>query len=434
MEHRAGRSAISPQLLVAMWLYAYSRGMSSARQIERESEYEPGLQWLTGMERINHHTLSDFRVQHGAALQELFVQVLGILSLKKLVTLERVTVDGTKVRACVNKKTFSRESKIREHLAVARRHVEELQKEESEQEKRGRQAAAQRRAARQRVERLEAALEEIARLRAEKRNEKGKECQASTSDADAQFMRTGDDGKAPSYNVQLAVDGANKLVVGVRVSKQPSDAAHLEPMVEEVKKNAARRPEQVIADGDYTNRAAVIGMADGQVDFYGSWQSQDNRSVPYGIAKEYAASKFERDVERDELVCPQGKRLTRRSDRKLEGEARFHLYTARREACQQCEARTSCTPQNRMTKQGRAVLLLQEDSRVTAYHEKMSTDEGKKVYRRRAPIAEFPHAWIKTKFNFVRMRCRGVVKATAEALWVCLTYNLQNYFRLTRTA
>lgn len=434
VEHHAGRNRICPQLLIAIWLYAYSRGISSARQIERESEYEPGLQWLTGARGVNHHSLSDFRVEHGTALKELFVQVLGILSLKKLITLERVTVDGTKVRACVNKKTYSRESKIREHLAVARRHVEELQTEEAEQEKRGRRAAAQRRAARERVERLESALEEVQRLQAEKRHDKEKECQASTSDADAQFMRTGDHGVAPGYNVQLAVDGANKLVVGVTVSKQPSDSAHLEPMVEAVKENVAQYPEKVIADGDYTNRASVIGMADRGVDFYGSWQSQENQSQPYGIAKEYAAAEFRLDVERDELVCPEGKPLVRRGDRKLQGEALFQVYAAAREDCRECAARASCSPRNQMTNQGRAVLRLQEDARVVGYHQKMSTDEGKKIYRTRAPIAEFPHAWIKTKFNFVRLRCRGLVKATAEALWVCLAYNLQNYFRLTRAA
>ena len=124
VEGHAGRNAWSPHLLIALWIYAYSRGLSSAREIERQCGYEPGLRWLTGLQVVNHHTLSDFRVQHGEALQNLFVQVLGILTMEKLVTLERVTVDGTKVRACVNKKTFSRAGKIREHLQVARRHVE----------------------------------------------------------------------------------------------------------------------------------------------------------------------------------------------------------------------------------------------------------------------------------------------------------------------
>jgi len=115
------------------------------------------------------HAVGLFGWSTAEALQNLFVQVLAILQMEKLITLERVTVDGTKVRAAVNKKTFSRAHKIREHLKVARQHVEELQKQEAEQEKRTRGAAARRRAARERVERLEEALVEVERLQAEKK-------------------------------------------------------------------------------------------------------------------------------------------------------------------------------------------------------------------------------------------------------------------------
>ena len=62
-------------------------------------EHEPGLQWLAGMEVVNHHTLSDFRVAHGSAMQNLMEQVLGVLFSEGLVGLERVTQDGTKIRA-----------------------------------------------------------------------------------------------------------------------------------------------------------------------------------------------------------------------------------------------------------------------------------------------------------------------------------------------
>jgi transposase len=119
VEGHAGRNLWEPRLLIAMGVYGYERGLSSARQLERECGYEPGLRWLTGLQVVNHHTLADFRVEYGEALQNLFVQVLGILTMERLVTLERVTVDGTKVRPCVNKKTFSRAQKIREHLNLA---------------------------------------------------------------------------------------------------------------------------------------------------------------------------------------------------------------------------------------------------------------------------------------------------------------------------
>jgi len=151
----AGRNRWEPRLLIALWIYAYSRGISSAREIERQLAYEPAMRWLTGLKIVNHHTLSDFRVEHGAALQDLFAQVLGILSMEKLITLERVTVDGTKVRASVSKKTFSRAAKIDAHLSAARAHLEALQSDEAEQEKRARHRAARQRAARERVERLD---------------------------------------------------------------------------------------------------------------------------------------------------------------------------------------------------------------------------------------------------------------------------------------
>lgn len=97
VEGRAGRPALDPQLLISVWIYAYSEGVGSAREIARLCEYHPAYQWLTGLETINYHSLSDFRVEHQAALDELFTQVLGLLSAEGLVTLQRVMHDGTKV-------------------------------------------------------------------------------------------------------------------------------------------------------------------------------------------------------------------------------------------------------------------------------------------------------------------------------------------------
>ena len=95
----AGRPAFSPWLLVSLWVYSYSRGVSSARAIERLCEHDPAYQWLTGMESINAHTLSNFRVAHEQRLHALFVQTLGLLSSEGLITLERVMLDGTRIRA-----------------------------------------------------------------------------------------------------------------------------------------------------------------------------------------------------------------------------------------------------------------------------------------------------------------------------------------------
>ena len=62
VEGVAGRPSHSAHLLVAVWIYAYSKRLHSAREIARQMEYEPGFEWLTALRPINHHTLSDFRV------------------------------------------------------------------------------------------------------------------------------------------------------------------------------------------------------------------------------------------------------------------------------------------------------------------------------------------------------------------------------------
>ena len=82
VEGAAGRPPVDPRLLIALWIYAYSEKVSSAREIERRCAYHPAYPWRTGCEAINHHMLSDFRVEHQAALDGLFAQLLAILSTK----------------------------------------------------------------------------------------------------------------------------------------------------------------------------------------------------------------------------------------------------------------------------------------------------------------------------------------------------------------
>lgn len=153
----AGRAAWDPRLLTAIWIWAYSQAISSAREIERQSHWRPQLRWLCGMEVINHHTLSDFRVAQQGALDEIFTQVLGLLSHEGLLDLEQVTVDGTRLRAQASSSSERRRGTIEQHLEQAREAVTRLSREaeaESEASSPRRQAARQR-AAREKWERLE---------------------------------------------------------------------------------------------------------------------------------------------------------------------------------------------------------------------------------------------------------------------------------------
>jgi hypothetical protein len=160
-------------------------------------------------------------------LDDLFVQVLGMLSAEGLITLERVTLDGTKIKANAGGNSFRRKEKLEAHLELAREQVRMLNAESAEETTATRQAAARRRAARQRASRLEAAVREVERLQQEKKHDR-KEfvARASSTDADAHVMRNGEGGTVPSYNVQLLTDVTHGLVVNVEATTTPSIIAN----------------------------------------------------------------------------------------------------------------------------------------------------------------------------------------------------------------
>jgi transposase len=223
VEGEAGRPALDPQLLISLWIYSYSEGVSSAREIARLCEFDPAYQWLTGLQPVNYHRLSDFRVGHREALDKLFTEVLGLLSAEGLVSLQRVMHDGTKIKACAGGDTFRREEKIRAHLEMARQQVREMgdpQNEELSQ----RVAKARQRAARERQERLEQAEKELQELRARRSTaEAQREARVSETDPEARIMKQAGGGYAPAYNVQISTDAAQGIIVGVGLSQSAGD-------------------------------------------------------------------------------------------------------------------------------------------------------------------------------------------------------------------
>ena len=71
-----------------------------------------------------------------------------------------------------------------------------------------------------------------------------------------------------------------------------------------------------------------------------------------------------------------------------------------------------------------------ENEVVAAMRRKMETPEAKQAYRQRGEVAEFPNAWIKDKIGLRKFHVRGLAKAGMEAVWACLTYNVQLWIRL----
>ena len=429
VEGAAGRTPWDPRLLVSLWIYAYSRGISSGREIARRCTYEPAFQWLCGLGEINHHTLSDFRVNHDASLRELFVQVLGVLSSEGLVSLERVMHDGTRIKANAGADSFRREERLKEHLEAARKQVEAMGDPREEEPKRKR--AAQERGLRERQQRLEQALEEVQKARQAKRQDK-EQARVSQSDPQARIMKQSDGGYAPSYNVQLSTEASHRIIVGAQVSQSPNDFIHLIGAVAQVEVNLGRKPAQVVVDAGYTSRENIMAMAEQSVDLVGalaganvSWEGQQRQR---GVSEKFDLDKFNYDAKQDIYRCPAGQ-ILRHKGRDFGPGTVAHKYTAKIETCEACEFRSQCCPGNYY--HGRSVTRTEYSPILQQFAEKMETDAAKAIYRQRGAVAEFPNAWIKDKLGLKQFRLRGLVKVGLEILWAALTYNIQQWIRLS---
>lgn len=431
VEGEAGRPALDPQLLMSLWIYGYSEGVSSAREIARLCEFDPAYQWLTGLQPVNYHSLSDFRVGHREALDKLFIEVLGLLSAEGLVSLQRVMHDGTKIKACAGADTFRREEKIRAHLEMARQQVREMgdpQNEELSQ----RVAKARQRAARERQERLERAEKELQELRARRSTaEAQREARVSETDPEARIMKQAGGGYAPAYNVQISTDAAQGIIVGVGVSQSAGDWGQLDAAMDRIQEKLGRLPKQVVVDGGFTSREAILDMDHRGVDFIGALSDTTARAASQfarrGVEAAFRPEAFAYHPESDTYTCPAGKVLHYERKHRDIGVTDYY-YRASATDCGNCGFRMNCCPAN--TNAGRSVVRAEEAPAVAAFRVKMATEDAKQIYRQRGAVAEFPNAWIKTKIGLRQFRLRGLAKVIMETQWACLTYNIQQWIRL----
>jgi len=371
---QAGRDATDPQLLVALWLYACIRSIGSARELARRCQDSAAFRWLCGGVSVNHRLLSDFRTDHGDALDALFTQVIASLVDKQVVHVSRVSQDGVRVRVGAGASSFRREERLEKLLAEARQHVDQLRRQVDSPEyaaRSARQKTAQKRAATEKLERLEQAiaqLPELKRKQAEaarraghgKRGEqiRARQPRVSTTDAQARVMKMPNGGFNPAVNVQLATDTESRAILGVEVTNEGSDNAGLsEPMRRQVEERTGGKVQQQLIDGGYM-RTEDIEQAHLQ-----------------GV---------------ELFVPPKPARQAGNRGRELEPK------------CRDTEA-------------------------VLAWKRRMRSEEGKEIYKERAATSETVNGDLRSYRGLSQLTVRGLRKARCVALWCALAYNVMHF-------
>jgi transposase len=263
VEGHAGRPLASLRMLLTLWLYGICVGIGSARAIERLTSTEQALRWIVGDQSVSHARLSQFRIEHGDALDRLFTEVLGVLLHKGLLSLDLVAQDGTRIRASAAAPSFRTEASLEKCREQAALHVHAVFAELDDPEPTFAEKAA-RLAAAFRYERRVA--EALAAMRELREHGKVDEPRASTTDADARVMKMPDGGYRPGYNVQMVTAGSEmggpRTIVGVRVTNVGSDMGSVTPMLEQVRERTGLLPKVLLADANHAKHDCVRACSD----------------------------------------------------------------------------------------------------------------------------------------------------------------------------
>ena len=360
VEGGAGRDAVDPRILMAVWMFAIIEAVSSARHLARLCERDLAYMWICGDVGVNYHLLSDFRTDHGEFLDELLTNTIATLVHQEIVTLEIVAQDGVRVRANAGSSSFRRKKTLEQCRQEAAEQVRKLRDEEEgggPDASNARQRAARERAAREQAQRVEAALENLEELQEQKDKRSGKgpkkEARCSTTDPDCRVMKMGDGGYRPGFNVQMASDGDSQMIVSVDVTNNGSDGGQMAPMHEKVCEKYQTVPKNYTVDGAFPTNQDVTAV---------------ERRGSKVIAPMNHADRIHNDG-RD----PHARRAG-------------------------------------------------DSDEMFVFRQRMKTDEAKATFRRRPSIAEFPNAEFRNR-GLHQFRVRGLEKVRTVSLWYAITFN-----------
>lgn len=388
VEGRPGRPAIDPAILVALWLYATLDGVGSARELARLCEAEDAYRWLCGGVGVNHHTLSDFRVEQAVWLDEQLTRSVAALLAQGAVTMNRVAQDGLRIRAHAKAASFRRRERLQQLLQDARDQVQALKKEVDDEPGASsrRVRAARERAAAEREQRVADALRTLERIEqaaapkkakapkhaseeepagaaddadkdATAKDKPPKAVRVSTTDADARVMKMADGGFRPAFNGQLVVDTATQFITAVALSNVGSDMSQMAPMMDDVRQRYGLVPKQWLADGGFAKHEQIEAVAAAGC-------------TPY-----------------------------------------LPVMAARN------DARDPHTP-----REGDSVAIAQ-------WRERMASDQARAIYKERGASVECANAQLRRR-DLWRFNVCGLVKARAVLLWHALAHNLQRMIAL----
>ena len=405
-----GRPGYAPGDLLKLYIYGYLNRVRSSRRLETECHRNIEVLWLLRTLKPDFKTIADFRRDNRAAFRAVFRQFVLLCRRLDLYGRELLAVDGTRIKAVNNKDRNFTRSSLREFIRRADEWLEDYLKrlDEGDVEDGATGGGA----------RTKNLAEKIAAL-----NEKRGRYQAMLAQLDRtgedQISLTDPDSRAMAahtkvgvgYNVQVAVDAKNKLIVEQAVTNQVVDLGLLTQTAEPAREVLGVETIDVVADRGYFKIEDIEACEQaGCVPHVA--KPQRGSSVREGL---FRKDEFRYDAGLDAYVCPAGKLLTPIRRGRMRDLDRTDYGNPK--ACRACQLRPRCTSN------ARSVFRLENEDVLDRMAERLKARPA--ILDRRREVVEHPFGSIKQWMYQGAFLMRGLANVRAEFSLTALAYNLR---------
>ena len=406
-----GRKPYNPGDLLKLYIYGYISKIRSSRQLERECNRNIELMWLMRKLRPDFKTIADFRKDNVKAIKKVCGEFLLLCRKLDLFGTELIAIDGSKFSAVNSNNRSYTKKKIEKIKKDIDHKISEYIKmlDKNDNKERGSDGNSQT-SLKEKIEYLKKRKEEIKEI--EKEVESSGEGQVNMTDPDSRMMKT-NRGNDVSYNVQIATDSKNKLIVSHEVTNDINDQNQLSNMALKAKEFLGVDELEVVADKGYYKDMEIKKCHDENIDCYvPKPESSNNKSL--GL---YTKDDFRYDYENDCYVCPAGQKLEFQYETKDKSGKELKVYSTKH--CKRCKQKPQCT---RMDRSRRIYRWVHEE--IIEEMRQKTLNNGHKVDLRKA-LVEHPFGTIKYWMGYDSFLVRGREKVSSEMSLMVLIYDIK---------
>jgi hypothetical protein len=447
-------------MMLKVLIYAYTQKIYSSRQIAKALRENVNFMWISSNNHPDFRTINRFRgVVMREIIDEVFTEVLKLLIEEGYVKLEHYFLDGTKIEANANKHKAVWAKNTKRYKDQLQRKIKDLlddidrvNEEENEEygdrdlEEVGEDSPIDSKKIDQRIQELNERLrgdpkdKKLAKavrklekdcLPRQKKYEEQEEILGdrnsySRTDEDATFMQMKGEprGKAhpkPGYNIQIGTEG--QFVVGFSVHQRPGDFYCFIPHLERVKNLLGRLPDNVIADGGYGSEENYDYLEKADVEPYVKYPTFHQEQTKKFKNNLFLVYNLFYDEEKDEFICPAGKRLIYQetSQQKTENGYLIERRHYECEDCQGCPLKVQCT---QATGNRRIQISSRLEELKKRARDNLHSEKGKELRSRRGVDVESVFGRLKWNWGYGRFLLRGVEKVKVEWGLLSIAHNL----------